>query len=76
MSRHCHPGMVYTAVAAGAGPSLALRSNGQVIAFGRTDAGQARVPPLGLFSGTSPLPADSDTRWRSNSPTSARFPIP
>ena len=41
--------MVYTAVAAGARPSLALRSNGQVIAFGRPDAGQARVPPLGLF---------------------------
>lgn len=39
-------GMVYTAVAAGGNHSLALRSDGQVVAWGSNTQGQTNVPDL------------------------------
>jgi len=40
------PGLTYTKIAAGPEHDLALRSDGELIAWGRNDFGQCAVPPL------------------------------
>jgi alpha-tubulin suppressor-like RCC1 family protein len=71
-------GATYTAVAAADGHSLALRSDGQVVAFGGNFSGQTAAPPAGFLAQYAAIAAGSGNSLAilRPSPVFAQLPEP